>query len=251
MKKMAKQGKTLAAVSGILLFVALFFFAAGQVRTRMTLAGGNADRPQSPTVIIDPGHGGMDGGALGAGGTLEKDINLAISLQLRDFLTVAGYRVVMTRDSDISIYDEGTEGVRAQKRSDMHNRLKIMESVPGAVVVSIHQNQFEKPQYSGAQMFYGKKDEQSKMLAENLQAAFRRLQPDNKREVKPAGKELYLLWECENPIVLVECGFISNPEECENLCTPDYQRQAAFTVLAGLLEASNGAGQAGGEGGGA
>lgn len=241
MKKLAKQGKTLAAVSGILLFVALFFFAAGQVRTRMTLAGTGAAKPQSPTIIIDPGHGGMDGGALGDGGTVEKDINLAISLQLRDFLTVSGYRVIMTRDSDISIYDEGTEGVRAQKRSDMHNRLKIMESVPGATVISIHQNQFEKPQYSGAQMFYGKNNAESKALAENLQAAFRQLQPDNKREIKPAGKELYLLWECENPIVLVECGFISNPEECRNLCSADYQRQAAFAVLAGLLEASNGA----------
>lgn len=234
MKGLGKRLKALGAVSAILLAVALFFFAAGQIKSG-TMA--SSARPDSPVIVIDPGHGGMDGGAIGHGGTVEKDINLAVSLQLRDLLAVSGFRVVMIRDSDVSIYDEGTQGVRNQKKSDMHNRLKIMEDIPGAMVISVHQNQFEQSKYAGAQMFYGKKNPLSQQLAGNIQSSFQRLlQPDNKREIKPGGKDLYLLWQCENPIVLVECGFISNPEECQRLCDPDYQGQVALAILAGLLD---------------
>lgn len=234
MKGLAKRLKILAAVSAILLAVALFFFAGGRVRSGVMVS---STHPESPVIIIDPGHGGIDGGAIGKNGVVEKDLNLEISLQLRDLLAVSGFSVVMTRDSDISIYDEGSQSVREKKRSDMRNRLKIMEDIPGAMVISVHQNQFEQSKYAGAQMFYGKNNPVSKQLAQNIQTAFSTLlQPDNKREIKPGGKDLYLLWQCDNPIVLVECGFISNPEECANLCDPGYQRQVAFTILAGLLD---------------
>lgn len=231
---MAKRLKALGAVSAILLAVALFFFAAGKVKNGITVS---SVRPDSPVIVIDPGHGGMDGGAIGSGGTVEKDLNLDISLRLRDFLAVSGFRVVMTRDSDVAIYDDGVKGTREQKKSDMHNRLKIMEDIPGAIVLSIHQNQFTQSRYSGAQMFYGRNNPMSQKLAGSIQSSFKNLlQPDNKREIKPGGKDLYLLWQCENPIVLVECGFISNPEECQKLQDPEYQREAAFAVLAGLLD---------------
>ncbi|MBR6790282.1 MAG: N-acetylmuramoyl-L-alanine amidase [Oscillospiraceae bacterium] len=232
-----KKIRSLAAVSAILLAVALFFFAAGRLRETMAVSSPAAARP---VIVIDPGHGGMDGGAIGDGGVVEKDINLAIALQLRDLLRLSGYEVIMTRESDVSIHDEGVTGVREQKRSDIRNRLEIMEKRPDAVVVMIHQNQFSQSKYAGAQMFYGPKVPESRALAERMQAAFRQLQPDNKREIKPGTKDVYLLWECENPIVLAECGFISNPEECRLLQTPAYQRKAAFALLMGLLQNETG-----------
>lgn len=232
-----KKIRSLAAVSAILLAVALFFFAAGRLRETMAVLSPAAGRP---VIVIDPGHGGMDGGAIGDSGVVEKDINLAIALQLRDLLRLSGYEVIMTRESDISIHDDGVTGVREQKRSDIRNRLEIMEKRPDATVVMIHQNQFSQSKYAGAQMFYGPKRPESRVLAERMQAAFRQLQPDNKREIKPGTKDVYLLWECENPIVLAECGFISNPEECRKLQTPAYQRQAAFALLMGLLQNETG-----------
>ena len=227
--------KAWGAVSAILLAVALFFFAAGRIRSSLMVSAGLPDRP---VIVLDPGHGGMDGGAIGSGGVVEKDLNLEIALRLRDFLTLSGYEVRMTRDSDRSIHDEGLTSVREQKRSDMHNRLKLMENCGDAVVLSIHQNQFAQSRYSGAQMFYGRQNPESRALAQSIQSAFRQLQPDNKREIKPGGKELYLLWECSQPIVLVECGFISNPEECAALQDAGYQCRVAFAVLAGLLQSS-------------
>jgi len=229
---MKERIRSLAAVSAILLAVALFFFAAGRLRESVAVS---AALPERPVIVIDPGHGGQDGGAIGDGGVVEKDLNLAIALQLRDLLILSGYEPVMTRTADISVHDEGVTGVREQKRSDIRNRLALMRSCPGARVVMIHQNQFSQSKYSGAQMFYGPVHPESKALAERMQAAFRQLQPDNTREIKPGTRDVYLLWQCENPIVLAECGFISNPEECRALQTPAYQRQAAFAVYMGLV----------------
>ena len=120
----------------------------------------------------------------------------------------------------------------------MHNRLKLMNDHPEAVVLSIHQNLFEKEQYWGAQMFYGKNHPYSRTLAQSLQDAFvNELQPENRREIKKGEKDLYLLWQSENPIVLVECGFLSNPEECALLQSEEYQKKVAFTILTGLMTA--------------
>lgn len=236
-EEMKSRLKSLAAVSAILLAVALFFFAAGRVRNSVMVS---SVQPEKPVIVLDPGHGGMDGGAIGSGGVVEKDLNLAIALQLRDLLVLTGHEVIMTRDSDISIHDEGIVGVREQKKSDIRNRLAIMEEHSGATVLMIHQNQFTQSKYSGAQMFYGKNASESEQLAKRLQQAFRQLQPDNTREIKPATRDVYLLWECDNPVVMVECGFISNPEECAKLCDAGYQRQVAFTILMGLLSTETG-----------
>ena len=229
---MKKRFGSLAAVSAILLAVALFFFAAGRLQESFAVSAIQRERP---VIVIDPGHGGMDGGAIGAGGIVEKNINLAVALRLKELLALSGYDAVLTRESDISLHDDGASGIREQKKSDIRNRLKLMEKYDGAIVVMIHQNQFSESKYSGAQMFYGPVHPDSELLAERMQAAFRQLQPDNKREIKPGTRDVYLLWSCKNPIVLAECGFISNPEECGKLQDPDYQQQVAFTILMGLL----------------
>ena len=190
---------------------------------------------QTPVIVLDAGHGGIDGGCSTADGVPEKGINLAVMLELRELLTLSGYEVHVTRDSDRSVHDKGVEGIAAQKSSDMDNRLACMNEPEHAVCLSIHQNQFSDPKYSGAQMFYSETNESSESLAETLQQTFReQLQPDNDREIKRCGKELFLCYFCRHPTVMAECGFLSNPEEAARLTDPDYQKQVAFTLFAGL-----------------
>ncbi len=237
-KRSKNQAKQIFSAAVILLGLLLFFLIAGKLLSRTISRSADSNAVSSiHTVILDPGHGGEDGGAVGWNDTVEKDINLAISLKLKQLLELQGFTVFMTREEDIMTCDPDAEGITAKKKSDMHNRLALMNEHPEAVVLSIHQNLFEQQKYSGAQMFYGKNNPWSKELAQSLQDAFvSQLQPDNLRQIKEGQKDLYLLWESENPIVLVECGFLSNPEECEKLTQDEYQNQVAFTILAGLTQ---------------
>lgn len=237
-KRCASAWRQTAGVAAILLGLLLFFFAAGALRGESGLRQTGQDGGlQTQTVILDPGHGGADGGAVGVNDVAEKEINLAISLRLRDMLELQGFTVYMTRETDEMTCDPDIQGITRQKKSDMYNRLALMEEHPDAIVLSIHQNQFEQSKYHGAQMFYGRNHPWSGKLALAIQESFvSRLQPDNKREIKQGEKNLFLLWEAENPIVLVECGFLSNPDECEKLCTEEYQSQVAFSIMAGLME---------------
>lgn len=188
-----------------------------------------------PVVILDAGHGGFDGGCVSADGTPEKGINLSILLRLRDLLLLNGYEVDVTRDTDISIHDSGIEGLVNQKSSDMDNRLSLFNKYDNAICVSIHQNQFTDPVYHGAQMFYSNSDSRSEKLAKNLQSSFSELlQPDNKREIKLCGKELFLCYYSNNPTVMAECGFLSNPEEAALLNTEEYQEKVALTLFNGI-----------------
>lgn len=186
---------------------------------------------------MDSPHGGMDGGCSTAEGVPEKGINLNIMLHLRDWLEAFGYEVEVTRDTDRSIHDKGVEGIANQKSSDMDNRLALFNEYENAVCISIHQNQFTDPQYSGAQMFYADTNSESEALAQSLQTQFRELlQPENQREIKLCGNELFLCYYCENPTVMVECGFLSNPEEAALLTSDEYQKQVAFTVFSGIQQ---------------
>lgn len=190
-----------------------------------------------PIIVLDAGHGGMDGGCTSATGVCEKGINLNILLNLRDMLVTYGYEVEVTRDTDISIHDSGIEGIANQKSSDMDNRLALFNKHKNAVCISIHQNQFTDSKYSGAQMFYSATNSKSQKLAEILQKKFvAYLQPENRRETKLCGKELFLCYFSENPTVMAECGFLSNPEEAEKLNTEEYQKQVAFTLFSGINE---------------
>lgn len=149
-------------------------------------------------------------------------------------LRISGYEVEVTRDTDTSIHDSGIEGIANQKSSDMDNRLELFNKYDNAVCISIHQNQFTDPVYSGAQMFYSATDSNNEMLAKSLQKSFQILQPENKREIKLCGKELFLCYYSENPTVMVECGFLSNPEEAALLNTEEYQEKVALTIFSGI-----------------
>ena len=190
---------------------------------------------ERPLVVIDAGHGGADGGCVSVDGTPEKGINLSILQTMRDTAALMGYDVICTRESDVSIHDEGVTGLSKQKKSDMDNRLAIINKYPNAVAVSIHQNQFTDPKYSGAQMFYPKGNEQAHALAEAVKGRIvSTLQPDNERETKPVGDELFLLDNARCPMIMAECGFLSNESEAQKLETPAYQKLMALTILFGV-----------------
>ncbi len=197
--------------------------------------GGTPARPS--VIIIDAGHGGFDGGAEAVNGAVEKDINLPIALKLRDLLTVYGFDVIMTRETDTATCDEGLDSLSQKKTSDILNRFQIIEEHPEAVFLSIHQNQYPDASSFGAQMFYGPGSPQSQSLAEVLQANFARLLcPENKRQPKPAEDNIYLLYHAPIPSVLIECGFLSNPDDAALLCDEKYQDKVAFVIAGSLLQ---------------
>ena len=215
--------------------VGVICYAAIKIDTAVTVD--NIVTPEMPVIVLDAGHGGIDGGCSTADGKTEKVINLNILLSVRDMSKLFGYEVDATREKDTSIHDKGVTGIRNQKISDMENRLEIFNKYPNAVCVSIHQNTFSDPVYNGAQMFYSDKNPASEELAEVMQRKFvDNLQPDNQRETKLCGSELYLCYYCNNPAVMIECGFLSNPEEAAKLTDKSYQQKVAFTVFSGITE---------------
>ncbi len=188
-------------------------------------------------LVLDAGHGGLDGGCSTSDGKTEKGINLNIMLSVRDLSNFFGYEIEVTRDTDKSIHDKGITGIRNQKISDMENRLKLFNKYNNAICVSIHQNTFSDPQFSGAQMFYSDKNAESEQLASIMQQKFvNNLQPNNQREIKLCGTELYLCYYCNNPAIMVECGFLSNAEEAAKLTDKSYQKKVAFTIFSGINE---------------
>lgn len=190
------------------------------------------------TVVIDAGHGGEDGGAVSINGTAEKDINLSIALKLRSLLLLNGFNVIMTRDSDVSIHDEDkNEGtIRQKKVSDINNRIKILNENPDAILISIHQNKFSDASANGAQVFYVK-NEESKRLAKIMQARLiSDLEQKGNREAKEIYNTIKLMNSIRNTGVLVECGFISNPNEEQKLLDGEYQGRIAFSIFSSLYE---------------
>ncbi|MGN0666806.1 MAG: N-acetylmuramoyl-L-alanine amidase [Huintestinicola sp.] len=213
-------------------------YAADKINSTMYASSGAAS--DSQIIVLDCGHGGMDGGCSTADGVTEKGINLNIMLGVRDICRAYGYDVAVTRDRDISIYDKGVTGIRNQKVSDMKNRLELFNKYPDAVCLSIHQNTYTDSKYNGAQMFYSETNPESEQFASIIQSKFvSYLQPDNLRETKLCGKELYLCYYCNNPAVMAECGFLSNPEESAKLVDKGYQQKVAFTLSSGLNEFIN------------
>lgn len=191
--------------------------------------------PTDPVrILVDPGHGGDDGGAVAADGTLEKDLNLSVSLSLRDLLRVMGFSVTMTRETDTMVNASG-DTMRQRKVSDMKNRLAMTQDAD--LVVSIHQNKFTQPQYYGTQIFYSVNHTGSLPLAEAVRGSVvSLLQPNNTRELKKGDSNVYLLDNIQIPMVLVECGFLSNEAELKKLKDETYQRQLAFAVMGGVLK---------------
>lgn len=185
------------------------------------------------TVIIDPGHGGIDVGTVGIDGSLEKNINLSISLDLYDYLMVSGINTVLTRDGDYEVYRAGEKRIK----SDLYNRMDFINSVPDSILISIHQNHFENEAEWGTQVWFSPNDEISPTLADKiLRSVKKNIQPENKRENKVSDNSYYILYKAQKPSVMVECGFVSNKNENNKLQDKEYQKDMAYSILAGICE---------------
>ena len=232
-----RRKKILALAAGGAAALAAVVFALGALDRALENRVVELPTSTRPVVILDPGHGGVDGGAQG-NGIVEKEVNLAIAKKVREFCVLFGFEVQMTRQEDISIHDEGKETIRAQKNSDLKNRLAMMTADPTSVAVSIHLNKFPQSRVKGAQVFYAPRSQGSELLAQTIQDNFRGLlQPDNTRQIKKADSSLFLLYNnTVTPAVLVECGFLSNPEEAALLASEDYQDKVAFAICCSLLQ---------------
>lgn len=186
-------------------------------------------------LILDAGHGGEDGGAVSLTGVAESTINLAVVLRLDQLLGFYGVAPVLIRDRDVSIYDAGCETLRQKKVSDLHNRVSLIEGTENPAVISIHQNTFSNPAYHGAQVFF-RAGEESEALAHLVQGALREgIDPGNKRTPTKIPDSVYLMKHITCPAVLVECGFLSNPEEETLLREGGYQTKLALCVAAAWL----------------
>ena len=218
------------------MMVLLMLGAVAVMGFHQTAASASAvAQPETPVIVLDPGHGGIDGGAVSKSGIVEKDVNLSIALKLREFLRLSGYTVIMTRETDCSIHDPEAKTVRQIKTSDIRNRLALMKQY-GGVFVSVHQNSFPESKYSGAQFFYASTSG-SKELAECFRSTVcTQLQPENRREIKPCTDDVYLIYHAATTAVLAECGFLSNPGEAARLSSESYQQDMAFALYCGLIQ---------------
>ena len=196
--------------------------------------------PSYTTVIIDAGHGGEDGGATSAAGLVEKDVNLEIATVLRDLLQANGINVIMTREDDRLLYDRNVDYKGRKKKLDLAARLAVANSTPDAVFVSIHMNSFTDPRYSGLQVWYSPNDPASLSLADMIQQENKeQLQNENTRKTKAATSAIHLLHNAQCPAVLVECGFLSNPEEAARFEGSEYRQKVAFVLFSAITEFLN------------
>ncbi len=188
------------------------------------------------TIVLDAGHGGEDGGAQG-NGLIEKDLNLDITLRVASLLREQGVNVVLTRDSDVLLYDKNSDYEGKKKYQDVRKRLEIAQSQENPVLVSIHMNSFAQTKYSGLQVWYGKNDARSKILANSIQSNTKiSLQPNNKRVTKQATSSIFLLHNATFPSVLIECGFLSNPDEARSLGDADYRQKLANVIFKSIID---------------
>ena len=188
-------------------------------------------------VLIDAGHGGEDCGAIGTTGVYEKDLNFKMSGILGAFLRDFGIPTHYTRETDRLLYTEEQNVKGQRKKYDLRNRLEAFHKGDDDLLVSIHMNAFGEEKYRGFQVYYASAHPESALLAKNLQASVvTALQPWNKREAKDGNSNIYLLAETKKPAILIECGFVSNREECEKLMEEDYQKQLCFLIFCAIIE---------------
>ncbi|MGN0431850.1 MAG: N-acetylmuramoyl-L-alanine amidase [Lachnospiraceae bacterium] len=197
---------------------------------------GTAETDNRPCVVLDAGHGGDDPGKVGINGALEKDVNLEITLLVKKYLEMDDIRVVLTRETKEGLYDSSASNKKVQ---DMKRRIAVIEEVQPDVTVSIHQNSYPEEYVHGAQVFYYTGSSEGQKLAEKIQ---NRLivgaDPENTRQIK-ANDSYYLLKKTSTPIVIVECGFLSNAKEAEKLSDPEYQAALAWEIHLGIIQYLN------------
>lgn len=228
------QNKLLTMIMGALLVVSMLVVAkeaASYAAARNTII-----EEKKPCVVIDAGHGGSDPGKVGINGAFEKDLNLKIAKLVKKFLEMDDIEVVMTREDDGGLYDEDASNKKVQ---DMKRRISMIEEAAPVVTVSIHQNSYPEEYVHGAQVFFYTGSKEGQNLAESIQKRLvETVDPENNRQVK-ANDSYYLLKKTKTPIVIVECGFLSNQAEADKLCTELYQEKVAWAIHLGILQYLN------------
>lgn len=228
-EKIIRRSRAIGFGMAVLVLASAFYFARGGFWEQ---AEGEAERADSRLVILDAGHGGNDPGKISVDGTQEKDLNLEIARKLKAILEQQDIEVIMTRQEDQGLYDENASNKKAQ---DMKRRCELINEEQPACVVSIHQNSYHEEYVTGAQVFYYGTSQEGQRLAETLQKKLvAYVDPENHRQAK-ANESYYLLKKTEVPIVIVECGFLSNWEEAKKLQEDNYQNQIAWAVSMGIL----------------
>ena len=221
---------------GIYSLIFLCFISATLLGNRAVTVFSETESSRS-TIVIDAGHGGVDGGAISCSGVYESHINLQIAQKVNDMLHLLGFDTVMIRDTDRSVYTEGNT-IAAKKVSDIRERVRIANTTPRALYISIHQNHFSDSRYWGNQVFYNKNIE-SKILAASMQESLHKnLTPDNKRTCKQS-KGVYLMEHINCPGILIECGFLSNPAEEQKLRNNEYQTQLSAIIATTMAQYLN------------
>lgn len=190
----------------------------------------------SKTIVVDAGHGGEDGGAVASDGVMEADINLKIALKLQNLLEQSGATVILTRSDENAIYNLDKKTLRDKKNSDIKNRVKIGNNSSADIFVSIHLNKIPQSEYYGWQTFFKDGSEEGKRLATCIQNNLNEaIQKENKR-VSLKINNVYIIKHVEIPISIVECGFLSNPEEREQLEDNSYQNKLAWGIYNGVMD---------------
>lgn len=217
----------------LIMSVIILICACILARSSAVYVTGRQVEEQKECIVVDVGHGGFDSGKVGVNGELEKDINLEIALKLRKTLEAQGIQVIMTREEDKGLYDENASNKKAQ---DLQKRCELINEKKPLLTVSIHQNSYSSPEIKGAQVFYYKNSAESQKLAETIQKTLiEQIDPQNHREAK-SNDSYYMLKRTSSVIVIVECGFLSNPEEAEKLSDEEYQQKMADAVCMGIFE---------------
>lgn len=217
--------------------LSLVLLAAFAVHGLRDTALVSAEGDSAHLMILDAGHGGIDGGASGSDGTRESELNLAIVKKLDAVLGLMGEPTLLLRDSDADLSDSGAKTISQKKISDIRNRTAIVNSHPEALLLSIHQNTYSEAKYHGAQVFYTRSGEEAKALAEALQSALKtHVDPENTRNAKGAAPDVYLMNHISVPGLLVECGFLTNPRELSLLQDDSYQKKLAVTIAVTAAE---------------
>ena len=230
---------TAAITSATLLLTVLLASVIGLAFKEYTFnidAEGVDGIPYDKIIILDAGHGGEDSGAVGVNGVLEKDLNLQIALEIGRIFEEKNYVVVYTRTDDHLLYTEEQNIKGIRKINDLKNRCRFAEKYPESIFISIHMNSFGSAKYSGLQVYYSGNNEESRLLADTIQNRVATdIQKDNKRVIK-RGNDMYILENINNTAVLIECGFLTNEEECKKLSEKEYQKQLSFSIVCGIIE---------------
>jgi N-acetylmuramoyl-L-alanine amidase len=222
-----------------LVFVLLLSLFSDINKSTETIDATGKEQVKKIKILIDPGHGGMDQGASGDMGIGEAPLTLAISQKLMNFLEGNGFEVEMTRYGDEGLYSLKSKTIREKKNEDLSNRVKKINETEADLTVSIHLNSFPQKQYYGAHVFYQKDSVKGKIAADTLQDSLKNiLDKDNKR-VPQVKKDIKIMDDTEGPVILIECGFLSNNAEEKKLITDNYQEKIAWAIYTGILKYFN------------